>query len=302
MKKELFFEEIRKWVTEYYGEKAKVSLHEVSKNNNSKKHGLCVTYTTSNCGPTVYLEDFYEEYERGMTIKEVFEEILNIIEGHAVHEKVDLSFFCDFDNVRPNVCFKLISATKNKEMLEEMPHRLISDLAVVYFVSLSDRGIDGTITIKQQHADMWGVSEEDLFEAALDNTPRKYPADCQPITKFITEMIPAPCEDMHDLGIIVATNIKHFHGAGIILYPGFLEEVYERFNCGLYIIPSSVHEVIIAPEYLLGDPEWIIKMVEEVNEVCVSSEEYLADGVYYYDLRSENTVKKVELGNGAMVL
>ncbi len=141
MKKELFFEEIRKWVTEYYGEKAKVSLHEVSKNNNSKKHGLCVTYSTSNCGPTVYLEAFYEEYERGKTMTEVFEEILSIIDGHAVHEKVDLSFFCDFENVRPNICFRLISATKNKEMLEEMPHRLISDLAVVYFVSLSDRGI-----------------------------------------------------------------------------------------------------------------------------------------------------------------
>ncbi len=302
MKRELFYEEIRKRVTEYYGENAKVSLHVVSKNNNSKKHGLCVTYSTSNCGPTVYLEDFYDEYEKGRSLASVVKDILEIIEEHAVHEKVDVSFFSDFERVRPYICFRVISATRNMDMLGDMPHRLMSDLAVVYFVSLSDMGIEGTIAVKQQHADLWGVSEEDLYEAALDNTPRRYPADCMPITKFLNDMIPIGEDEIQDVGIIVATNTKRFHGAGIILYPGFLREVYEKLRCGLYIIPSSVHEIIIIPEYMVDDPECIMRMVREVNETCVSPEEYLADGVYYYDGSSENCVKKVELGNGAMLL
>ncbi len=307
MNKERFFNEIIEKVSDYYGEEATVSAHDVMKNNGLKKHGLCVTMGNSNCGPTIYLDEAYEEYNNGKSIEVLTDEIIKTFEEHTVKNKVDLGFFREFDRVRPNVCFKLISSKRNEELLEGVPYRMTADLAVVYFVSLRFMDIDGSILIRKEHMDLWEVSEEDLFEAALDNTPREFPVSLMPMGELLGNMMSDDEEvDMiNDTGLYVVTNEKKINGAAVILYPGFLKEAGEFFGGGFYVLPSSVHELILIKESQSLAVSAMADIVKSVNRSCVSEEDFLSDSVYYYnpgDLGCENSVKKVEYASEAMLL
>ena len=307
MNKELFFEKIREYVSNYYEGRAKVSVHDVRKNNGTIRHGLCVTLSDSNCGPTVYLDEAYDKYNEGECIEDIAEALVETFDTYAVSSEVDLSFFGDFDKVREAVCFKLISSEKNAELLKEIPNRKFSDLSVVYYVSLDFMSISGSIMIKNEHIDMWDVTEEDLYEAAMDNTPRKLTASFIPMEEMLSSMMQGAGADLlpRNSGIYVATNDKKIFGSSVILYPGFLKEVHEYIGENYYILPSSIHELIIMKESVMKDEAAMGGIVRSVNDSCVSMEDYLSDSVYYYDLSDdtgENNVKKVEYASGAMLL
>ena len=50
-----------------------------------------------------------------------------------------------------------------------------------------------------------------------------------------------------------------------------------------YILPSSIHEVILVPESFGLEPERMQEMVKEINQTGVAPEEVLSDSVYYFD-------------------
>ncbi|WP_022761668.1 DUF5688 family protein [Butyrivibrio sp. AD3002] len=310
MNKINFFNEVRDKAAEYYEGKGKVSMHEVDKNNGLKKMGICVTLVGGNCGPTVYLDDFYEEFLKGKSFGSVFNDIIRVIDQHLVGEKVDFSFFSDFDLVCDKICFRLISSKRNEEKLKEIPHRLMEDLAVTYFVSLSAMGIEGSVAVNNEIMKIWDATEEDLFEAALDNTPRLYPAEIVPIYDYLEKQGGQNCcpgdvfgYDSYFEGLLVASNEKLTNGASVILYPELLKEVAEHFGSNYYILPSSVHEVIFVKELFSQDePGTLEDMIKTVNATCVLPEDVLSDSLYYYDRTHENNIKKVEQVRDTMVL
>ena len=61
-----------------------------------------------------------------------------------------------------------------------------------------------------------------------------------------------------------------------------LHELAESLESDLYILPSSVHEVI-AVSSDMGSPEMLAQMVVEVNMQEVSLDERLSNQVYHYD-------------------
>jgi hypothetical protein len=320
MKKEVFFERVLERVSAYYGENADVSAREICKNNGLKKYGISVRKSGSNCAPTVYLDDIYRDYMGEESVCEVADSIIEILDSHMVDGIVDASFFMDLEKSLSKICFRLISVEKNAERLLELPHRVIGDIAVVYVMALEFGEESGSIFITNDHADMWGVSEEDLYEAAMDNTPRLFPASCRSIFDFCSDVAGIPVDDMRQepecefddeiesvddklppYGLIVVTNTKMIYGSAAILYPGLLKDMSEKYNCNFYIIPSSVHEVILIPEKFVDRVENIQGMVREVNSSCVPQEDFLSNSVYYYDREGENNVKKVEQASVAML-
>lgn len=60
----------------------------------------------------------------------------------------------------------------------------------------------------------------------------------------------------------------------------------------LYILPSSVHEVILLPDNGEESPEELRRMIREVNREHVAPEEVLSDNLYYFDL-AEKQVKNI---------
>ena len=86
-----------------------------------------------------------------------------------------------------------------------------------------------------------------------------------------------------DEKIFVATVPDKVHGAGVLAYQNFMDQAAERAGGDFYILPSSIHEVLIVPdngEMGLKDLE---AMVKEVNATQVAPADKLTDSVYHYD-------------------
>ena len=67
-----------------------------------------------------------------------------------------------------------------------------------------------------------------------------------------------------------------------MLYEDKLHALAEDLETDLYIMPSSLHE-IIAVSASMGDPNELAQMVAEINMDQVSLEERLSNQVYHYD-------------------
>ena len=65
-----------------------------------------------------------------------------------------------------------------------------------------------------------------------------------------------------------------------------LKKVSIQIESHLYIIPSSVHEVLIIPKVGNITSEELNKMVREVNESDLEREDILSDHVYEYSYKN----------------
>ena len=83
----------------------------------------------------------------------------------------------------------------------------------------------------------------------------------------------------------VLTNELGIYGATAMLYDGVLEEAGEKWEQNFYIIPSSVHELILLLEE--WDMEQLDLMIKEVNEREVKDDEILSDHAYLYDVKEK---------------
>ena len=70
-----------------------------------------------------------------------------------------------------------------------------------------------------------------------------------------------------------------------MLFPDEIKKLAMQLGSDLYILPSSVHEIIALPA-VMGDPAELARLVKEVNRDCVCPEERLSDHVYRYCLES----------------
>ena len=81
--------------------------------------------------------------------------------------------------------------------------------------------------------------------------------------------------------MLVLTNKQKHQGAATVFYPDVLE------NLGIsieeyYIIPSSVHELILLPKSVMN-PEGLNAMIQEINQYEVPSYDVLSNKAHEYD-------------------
>ena len=81
----------------------------------------------------------------------------------------------------------------------------------------------------------------------------------------------------------VLSNRERLYGASAMLYSHRLEALADNMDRNLFILPSSVHEVIILPDEGEGDPAYLVNTIKEVNETQVEPDEVLSDKLYYFD-------------------
>ena len=300
---EEFQEYAKNHVKDYMPEEqqgASVTISSVIKNNGLTLDGLVVTPEGSNIAPTIYLNGYFKKYQDGADIKEIMEEIGRITSNHVVapQETTDIGKkFLDFDFVKDKIVMSVVNAAKNAEMLAYTPHKMVEDLAVIYrvFLESTEQGV-ATITIKDTHMEHWGVDVDMLDKLAMENSQRLLPAETSNMNTVMMQMMgeDMPPEIAEQLladmplesQMFVITNNEKLNGAAAILYSNELEKLSEKMGTDLYILPSSVHEVI-AVSSEMGDPESLAEMVREVNGTQVSIDEQLSDHVYHYDALSK---------------
>jgi len=281
------------------GAEYKVQTKEVRKNNGVVLHGLLILSKDQTVIPTIYLESFLEAYKKGASFESVVQKIISVFREDSPGGGVSMDFFRHFDKVKDRICYRLIGRKGNDELLEEIPHIEFLDMAVCFYYAYQGEALgEGTILIYHSHLEMWDASTADLMKLAEYNTPRLRPWKCYSLESAVeeaeepfTEGVGMQLDQAEGLAMSVLTNSKKQHGAACILYPNLLESIASRLHQGFYIIPSSVHEVILLTSMGQGDTRGLREMIAEVNSTQVAPEDVLSDNLYYYNYAE----KKVQI-------
>ena len=83
-------------------------------------------------------------------------------------------------------------------------------------------------------------------------------------------------------GMYILSNTLRSYGAACIAYPHILEMIGEILQRDYYVLPSSVHEVVIVPYSSGLDIRELDEMVREINVTQVAEEEVLSSHAYLY--------------------
>lgn len=274
-----------------------VETRQVLKNNNLCLDGLIISEDSLNISPTIYLNDYYELYQRGTTTAEIAERILTCYRRHRMTHGIDVSFFTDFSKVQSRIVFRLIHRERNAALLKDVPYVPYLDLAIVFCCHITPPAdYEGTasILIKNSHLPFWDATPELLMQHAAANTPRLLPGQLLPMQDILRELLPEqeaalafpPTEE--PLPMYILTNSKRLHGAACILYSHLLRQFADELQSDLIILPSSIHEVLLIPAKNEDFTEQFSSIIPEVNASCVAAEEILSDHPYYYHRASDS--------------
>lgn len=273
-----------------FGKEKQVEIKRVLKNNDVELDALIIQSRDSGAVPTIYLNDYYEDYVSGRSIEDIEEEIFYIYEGHYEHIKFDIDSFMDFEYVKERIVYKIINKEKNTKFLEDVPYIQFLDLAVVFYYILENSDDNEAITvIHDSLMKIWNKNKEELFEIAKVNTPRLLPFTIQSMEDIINELLESKdnpyCVEENDAPVMyVLTNQRKFLGAATILYPDVLKNFSEKLNMDIFVLPSSVHEVILVPDMGGVEKEGLTKMVKEVNKQELKESEILSDHAYIFSI------------------
>lgn len=293
-------------VASYYGDGCEVDVKIIQKLNGIQLHGLNILRKGSIVCPTIYLEDYFSRYERGTAFSTVFRDIIGVYETHKNTEFGALEFFADYEKIKKHLSVKIINADYNRELLEDVPNIKINDLAVVCIVEVVNSEVDlGTVLIRNNHICMWGVKNSQLIEDAIENAQRINIPHLRKLSDIVLNMY---CEDIPGENLMderhngcmltdelevcsrepnnmfVLSNKKQMFGAGTMIYPGVLDSIGKALGTDYYILPSSIHEVIILPVNVCENTYNINSMIRSINEEMLSKEEILSDHAYLYNI------------------
>ena len=276
---ESYAEDIKSQVAERLGAGYEVSIRKVTKNNGVTLTGLVARRDGENVSPTIYLDGFYEDrrWDAADEIADVCIRSASFKGGDITEKVTDAAF------ARERLCYRLVNMEKNAELLERVPHRDFLDLGIVYYLSVdAGKGSQASILVDSRMARGWGMDEAEMYKIAKENTPRLFPAESGGLADVLRGMLGGLFTGDGGPDLRIVTNKGKFYGAAVILYDGVLEAEAERAGGDIFVLPSSVHEVLVLKKEDGFGVEGMAAMIREINESEVSPEEVLSDSLYCY--------------------
>lgn len=278
------------------GEGGNITINHVIKNNGCEMDGLVIMEKGKDIAPTIYLDSFYELYTNGENIKNIIRQIEVIYEQNKNNVTFDVNILKHFDTIKDKIVYKVVNYRSNEKLLEQVPHKRILDLAVVFYSLLDNEyGRSATALIYNNNLKNWNVTIDDVYKAALKNTPDLLHSKISSMAALFEKCgvnVDGEEVDLKDYvpsDMYVLTNESKLNGAACILYENVLYDFAQKLGADLYILPSSVHEVILLPKLSMFEKDELVNMVKEVNTEGVAADEVLSDHVYEYN-RTERLI------------
>lgn len=280
-----FKRELLKRVRENAGEDMKVEIAAIQKNNGIQKEAIVFSEKEDNLQPVIYLDSIYGQYCAGTELSVCVGFTVGVCRS-VMDLNIDMAYK-NWEDVRGKIEVTVINKAWNADAMSGIPHREFLDL-VLYCRVIIDRNGNGVAsTIVRNHMlREWGISEEELWEAAFSNlkTEEFEIQDVNEVLGFIFregDLSGTLDKNEFEPVLYVLTNKYQNRGAVGMFRTDLLEKFAEQGGCDLYILPSSIHEVL-----LLKDDEMPVdelrKVVRSVNRGMVDEMDWLSDEVYYY--------------------
>ena len=203
-----------------------------------------------------------------------------IVLNHSIEiERTDAMPSFSRDYILQNAAIIMYPTNKIPSDVAQMVNTKIKDISCVFIIPVQHDDVKETHTITWNDIESVNIDCKELLDAAIDRTPR-----------FVIARLDAciGADDSDNEMYVVTKKDKRF-GACALMYSALWNSLYDSFHQNLYVLPSSIHELIVIPESFLAveNPEEVpgdlLNMVKEVNRTCVNDDDFLADHVYYID-------------------
>lgn len=280
------FEEFKERAVSEIGEMmedGQAGLCGIKRNNGITLTGLTPASQGAWIAPVIALEGHYDKLCQGMDFEQVIWEIwLEYLENKE-GPGIDISSFVKWEQAKEHVAVKLVNYGANAGLLEGIPHKRFLDLAEVYYHAMPTDGQDlATILINNQHMKLWGIGLEELAGHAYANTRQHFPSEIRNLEELLRGFLGMELPDMEaGIPMYVVSNRQNQYGACAMLFPETFQGLAEKYGTDLYILPSSIHELIAVPAYG-EESNNLAGIVKEVNRSVVLPEDKLSDTVYRY--------------------
>ena len=207
--------------------------------------------------PVIYVDDLFRMYNSSGDLKKTLNFAADLMKAGFDRKDSILSMTENVDKFMDIVVLQLINTNQNKELLADVPHKDFCDLSVIYRMVLSesdDHVYSAIVTNKMVEA--LKLNPDELFRKAVENTKRINPVVISSmndvmgmmfseqevpdeITNFLVNDVPP--ENM----MYIMTNKRGINGAVSMIFQDELHKLAEKLGDDLYILPSSLHEVIV---------------------------------------------------------
>lgn len=295
-----------------------IKVNRIMKNNSIELDGIVFFKEGDMISPNIYLNSYYERYQSGESMESIAEDIIEVYETSMRTQSEEYCHFnFSFDEMKDTIVYRLVNYQKNRKLLQEVPHVRFLDLAITFhcLVKRDGQGI-GTIRLTNEHTSEWKVKIKDLMKLAITNTTRLFPAKLSTMEEVIADILQKDFSEMYETAkeeneamlqamlsnllqeqrdpqMYILSNDIGINGATSIIYKDVIKEFSEEKDCDFYILPSSIHEVILVPYEEELEVQELRGMVMDVNGSQVPEEEILSNRVYIYR-RGTNSIEVAE--------
>lgn len=282
-----FMEQIKKDLPERLSgtlEGATVDTTQVDKLQGRSYEGLSIVPDGSMIGVTMDLQPYYQMFNDGISYENIMEQIADRAAGaYADRPAVTAEDIGSYEAVKDKLMIQMIGREGNEEMLRTIPHHPIEDMEIVYRFHVQDTEMGmASALVTNSMLEHYGITagqlQQDAFASAVSLAPFEIKTMAEILNELMgTEIIPEDAMPMY-----VASNTERIHGAGVIAYPEFMEVAAKQLGGDFYVLPSSIHEVILVPDSPDVSAVELQRMVQSVNMEQVAPEERLSNHVYHY--------------------
>lgn len=306
--KEKYFEEVKEAVRNKIPEELRdeiiVNTQEVIKTNDQILHGISLKFPGRESMPTFYMEDFYSEYKAGRSAEEIADIIIRIsIESYKTAPEFE-NIPLNYEEIKDKLVLQMVDEERNKDRLKDLVYKPVSNgfVMIPYIVIKTDCQGSMRTVITKAMASEYEYNIEILMEQAFINTMKH----CEPVFMGICDIInmvktyasknpmKADFKIERSQGMYVLTNSARHDGATTLFYPGLMKRIGEIIDDNYYVLPSSIHELILVPKAEASSVGELQERVKEINSTVVDPREVLCDRVLLYDRKKDQLIETAE--------
>lgn len=189
-----------------------------------------------------------------------------------------------YDSIKDLLEVNAISEKYNRDVLAGTKYRVLGDIAIVYFINADSRDLG---EVMKAIPVLNAISIKQIENDALLNSMTRNPAVIKSMDSEIESIIGTqiPKDEATSMMYIASVPSKKF-GACVLAYPGFFEQAAATVGGSYYVIPSSVHELILVKDSGDLSDDDINKFksdIKLVNKTILARDEILSDNLYHYD-------------------
>ena len=301
-----FYEMIRNRIRDYLPERydnCRIELHEVVKNNDRHLMGISVVPEGECAAPLVYLNSYYHQNNDGRDIDDICEEIADTFLSLQDMSKEVSSLDMNYESMRDKLRVKVVNTKSNREMLRNVVSQPVGcGYALVPYIDLENSGFPGgCIQITNELAASFNKNTSEIMSDAISGSSREEGAGLFRIEDMLfgagkPENLLHADSAKEETGPFVLTNTTSgVLGASALFLPDVQKQIADTLGSGYYVMPSSIHEVLVVPDREDVSPRQLGQMVKDVNSAMVQPEEQLGNRVLHYNAMQGKLVIAADL-------